>query len=148
MALRMRTDTMPVSPVAGQAIAGGFRADVIGNGILLEKPFQFLDPVNRPVGGTARAQQAANRQPVKRGRTDTNRRRFYAVQAQLQRLDFGQILFCCFQHAYLTTDVGRLFAGSARWRNRQVCREDFTWGSNRARAPAPSWTARFHRTHH
>ena len=59
---------MPIGPVAGQSIGGGFRADVIGGGILLEKPFEFLDPVYRAVGGTARAQQAADGQPVNCGR--------------------------------------------------------------------------------
>ena len=54
--------------MAGQAVGRGFRADVIGSGILLEKSFEFADPINRTASRSAGAKQATKSQPVKRGR--------------------------------------------------------------------------------
>lgn len=79
---------MPVSPVAGQAICGGFRANVIGSGILLEKSFEFLDPVNRAVGGAAGADKSTLRQTVECCRTDADGLRgLNSVQSQFGNCD-------------------------------------------------------------
>ncbi len=69
----MRNCSWLFSLLARQAIMRRFREHVIGNGVFLEKAFEFLHPINRAIGCTAGANQPALCEPVKRGRTDTNR---------------------------------------------------------------------------